>query len=284
MSNYEFTADFNKFDISTTKYNGENGLVLADCARLAYEKKDTIKNAMNTWKFTKIAFFGFEEHTGGKDKNSTQAFIASNDETIIVAFRGTQEPEDFVRDAEFKLTDTSYGKVHDGFYKGLKEVWEEMFKTIESVRDNNQSIWFCGHSLGAALATLAVAEYVLVKGRTINGLYTIGQPRTGNNVFSNNFDAKLKNKCFRFVNNADIVTRNPVPGLILKYRHIGIPLYINGNGELESSTTLMQKTKDIATSMAEGLVKNHKLEDFDDHKSENYVELILKNCSKSFDF
>jgi triacylglycerol lipase len=275
MSEYKFTADFSKFNTTATKYNGENGLVLADCAKLAYEKDADIKDAMNTWGLTKFEFF---EGLG----KSTEAFIAGNDKTIIVAFRGTQEPKDFIKDAKFALTDAPYGKVHDGFYEGLNEVWDKMFETIERFRDNNQSVWFCGHSLGAALATLAVAEYVLVKGKTINGLYTIGQPRTGNDVFANNFDAKLKDKCFRFVNNADIVTRNPIPGLFLKYRHIGVPYYIDGKGELQSSISLVEKATDIMTSMANGLLKNHKLEDFGDHKSESYVELILKNSSKSF--
>lgn len=274
MSTYQFTADFSKFDATATKYNGENGLVLADCAKLAYEPQDEIKNAMHTWGFTKFAFFE-------GPKKSTEAFVASNGKTIIVAFRGTQEPKDFLTDAKFGLTETPYGKVHHGFYKGLHEVWEEMLEAIDRFNDDNQSIWFCGHSLGAALATLAVADYVLDKGKTINGLYTIGQPRTGNDVFASNFDKQLKTKSFRYVNNADIVTRNPVPGLILKYRHIGIPLYIDGKGELHASISLLQKAKDISISMLSGLFKNHKLEDFDDHKSKNYVDLILKNRAES---
>ncbi len=275
MTAYRFTADFTKFNATATQYHGENGLVLADIAKLAYETEDVIKQAINTWGLNKFTFFE-------GPITSTEAFIAGNDATIIVAFKGTQSPKDFLTDAEFELADTPYGKVHDGFYKALIEVWEDMFKTIESFKDNNQTVWFCGHSLGAALATLAAAEYVLVKHKTINGLYTIGQPRTGNDVFANNFDAKLKDKSFRYINNADIVTRNPVPGLILKYRHIGVPLYIDGDGVLLDSISLGKKTIDIITSMLKGILKSHNLEDLEDHKSENYVKLIFNNSSSIF--
>lgn len=283
MSNYIFTADFSKFETTATKYNGENGLVLADCAKLAYAEEACIKAAMASQGFSNFKFFEkqYETFIRGQPK-STEAYIAGNTENIIVAFRGTQEPKDFLTNMQFFLTETPYGNVHHGFYKALNEVWDEMLQTIESFRNNNQAIWFCGHSLGAALATLAVAEYVLVKQKSINGLYTIGQPRTGNLEFAAQFDAKLKNQSFRFVNNADIVTRNPIPGLILKYRHIGIPLYIDGQGEIQSSISLIKKSTDIITSIVTGIIKNHKLEDFDDHKSENYVQLILKNRSKSF--
>ena len=92
----------------------------------------------------------------------------------------------------------------------------------------------------------------------------------------------MKDKSFRYINNADIVTRNPVPGLILKYRHIGVPLYIDGDGVLLDSISLGKKTIDIITSMLKGILKSHNLEDLEDHKSENYVKLIFNNSSSIF--
>lgn len=69
MAQYIFQADINKFDADTTRYNGENALVLVDCARLAYQAEAEIRDAMQTtWQFRNFEFFD-----SGK---SSQAFIA----------------------------------------------------------------------------------------------------------------------------------------------------------------------------------------------------------------
>ena len=68
------------------------------------------------------------------------------------------------------------GKVHRGFKHALAEVWEEkgLFEYIKSRDTSNRTIWFTGHSLGAALATLAANRYGKAQ-----GLYTFGSPAWG---------------------------------------------------------------------------------------------------------
>lgn len=279
MTEYSFQADINKFDPGTIRYNGENALFLADCAKLAYASERTIKQVMQTQlNFKKFHFFN------GK---STQAFIAGNDKMIVIAFRGTEgKIEDIIADIRVKPEDGPVGKVHRGFHDGLHEVWgdelgdKDMRRFINQFRDNNQSIWFCGHSLGAALATLGAAEYVLkgnnVDVEAVNGVYTIGQPRVGNDEFAEAFDAALPDKCFRFVNNNDVVPRVPLPGAILKYTHVGNQLYIDSKGKLRDSIPWWKKfvdrlrgiRKDIGDSGLDGL---------EDHSSKGYVRLIKDN-------
>lgn len=202
MSSYAFQADINKFDANTPRYNGENALVLADCAKLTYKSEVEIEEAITvTWKFKKFEYFS------GK---STQVFIAGNDTIIIVAFRGTEilKVEDIKTDIKLSLVETGItvlpGKLHAGFKDALHEVWGNMRVTFKRFQDNKQSVWFCGHSLGGALATLAVAEFVGNEKGNINGLYTIGQPRVGNSKFAGHFDVAVGDRCFRFVNNNDI--------------------------------------------------------------------------------
>jgi triacylglycerol lipase len=62
----------------------------------------------------------------------------------------------------------------------------------------------------------------------VNGLYTYGQPRAGANTFVDNFEQRFKSKTFRFVNDADIVTR--VPPRSLSYATEGQLIYFDSNG------------------------------------------------------
>jgi triacylglycerol lipase len=277
MTNYNFQADIKKFDYKTTIYNGENALLLADCAKLAYKEKESIEQVIrDQLQFNNFEFF---------DNNGTQAFIAGNDNMIIIAFRGTEmKVKDFLADAKLKLEPGPKGKVHRGFHGALHEVWGEslgdkdMRQCIEKFQDKQQSIWFCGHSLGAALATLAAAEYVLTDKKTANGVYTIGQPRVGNFTFASAFDVELAKQCFRFVNNNDVVTRIPLPSPILQYTHVGRQLYINSDGILQASIPFWKKVWD----QWRGIVDDFGDIGFDalaDHSSEDYVSLIKDNRS-----
>ncbi len=279
MKKYNFQADINKFDPDTTRYTGENALFLADCAKLAYDSEESIEQVMKEQlNFVNFKFF---------DGKSTQAFIAGNDKMIVISFRGTEKKlKDFLADAKLKPKGGPVGKVHRGFQDALHEVWGEalgdsdMRKFIKQYQDKQQSIWFCGHSLGAALATLAAAEYVLKdnnnNGAVVNGIYTIGQPRVGDDKFAEGFDAVLAKKCFRFVNNNDVVTHNPLPGLVFKYSHVGQRLYIDSNGILQPTISWWQRIldqwngveKDIGKAGADALK---------DHGSEGYVTAIKNN-------
>jgi hypothetical protein len=78
MAQYVFHADISKFDPATTRYRGENALVLADCAKLVYQPESEIREAMEvTWKFKNFKFF---------DGKSTQGFVAGNEAIIIIAW------------------------------------------------------------------------------------------------------------------------------------------------------------------------------------------------------
>ncbi len=289
MSNYSFQADIKLFNPNATQYNGENALFLADCAKLAYHNKDKIKQAMlEQLNFTHFHFFS------GK---STQAFIAGNDKFIIVAFRGTEgKVQDVLADAKLKPEagpigkNGPIGKLHRGFHDGLHEVWDDtstdmnMRQFIKQILDNKQSIWFCGHSLGAALATIAAAEYIFEGNDTdgnedaVKGIYTIGQPRVGNDEFAEAFDEILGEKCFRFVNNNDVVTRIPPPGIILDYTHVGQELYLDRKGKLQDSIPWWKKFWDRLNGVRKDIGKIG-LDALADHGSQKYVELIKDNRS-----
>lgn len=277
MTSYVFHADINKFDAKATRYNGENALLLADCAKLVYEPESDIRQVMEeAWKFGKFEFF---------DKNGTQGFVAGNEASIIVAFRGTEikKIRDVVADARVIPTTGSIGTVHRGFNDALHQVWgshasKDMRQTIKKFQDNKQTIWICGHSLGGALAALAAAEYIINDKGTVNGLYTIGQPRIGNAEFAARFEKALPNNYYRFVNNNDIVPRVPLSLPAFKYAHAGRELYIDSKGQLQDSMPWWKLVWDRLSGAYDDLGKLGP-DDLKDHFSKNYVELIAKNRS-----
>ncbi len=123
------------------------------------------------------------------------------------------------------------GNVHQGFQEALDVIWADYTDSqgrevlglknyLQKIRSNRQSVWFTGHSLGAALATLASNRYHL-QGEEVRGVYTYGSPRVGDNVFASEFNKRFTGKTFRYVNNNDIVCSVPPDFLeSLNYQHV----------------------------------------------------------------
>jgi triacylglycerol lipase len=60
----------------------------------------------------------------------------------------------------------------------------------------------------------------------VDGVYTFGEPRTGNEAFLECHDRKLRTKTFRFINNRDVVARVPPFG---GYIQLGNLIYFDRN-------------------------------------------------------
>ena len=82
-------------------------------------------------------------------------------------------------------------------------------------------MFFTGHSLGAALATLAFRAYRDPMGR-MRALYTFGSPRVGDALI---FLLDLPPNDYRIVKDEDVMTHVPAPPL---YGHVGSPFGPDG--------------------------------------------------------
>jgi hypothetical protein len=122
------------------------------------------------------------------------------------------------------------GKVHKGFYEALRAVWGIPIggKEILPARLLNRgerSVWIAGHSLGGALAELCAAQASFVSHVPVQGAYTFGQPRCGDETFARAVHAALGGRIFRFINDRDIVPRVPFYGM--GFRHYGCQIFFD---------------------------------------------------------
>jgi triacylglycerol lipase len=169
----------------------------------------------------------------------TQALVGSNRHAIFVAFRGTEPTKlkDLLTDVELTMVPGPLGKVHEGFWEGLEGIWNKLERAIASRQDGKRALWFTGHSLGGALAQLAVAR-LLQEGRPAQGLYTFGAPRCGDTRFASQFNRLARQSSFRVVNEADIIP--DVAPKFLGFEHSGRFCQLDARGRLLIDTPQKQ--------------------------------------------
>jgi triacylglycerol lipase len=172
--------------------------------------------------------------------DDTDCTLAHNDRFAIVAFRGTQPDrlKDIFADAEWFPRAWDIGHVHRGFARALNAVWPMLEPRLDALHAG-RPVWFTGHSLGAALATLAAYRVALEKPEiVVAGAYTFGSPLVGNQVFAAHFNAVFVDRSCRYVNHSDIVTRVPPETCAFpfgRYTHVDALRWIDRDGHIRHS-------------------------------------------------
>ena len=234
-------------------------LLFAELAMIAYNSQAEATVAAAMIGFPDVTFY---------DRDGSQAYRFRNDHDCIIACRGTEPNEwnDIKADANARsvLAETA-GKVHRGFKREVDDLWP-MVET--ALIDNGHQLWFCGHSLGGAMATISAGRcYLSHIPSNPMGVFTYGSPRVGNKRYIN----YVKLEHYRFVNNNDIVTRVPPP--FLGYRHCGSEVYINRKGRF-AKLGLIMKRRDRWRGFLRSL-KLWKIDHFTDHSIHRYIDAIL---------
>jgi len=159
-------------------------------------------------------------------------FVArvKNTDQFIVSIRGTQTPEEWVKNFTAVPNPWSeipgFGFVHLGFEQLWRRVRGSVFQALRTAPAGAR-VTMVGHSLGGAMATLGAADVKRNLGRDVNvDLWTIGCPRVGLMRFRNNFNALIPNN-FRVVNHGDIVPH--VPSLLEFFAHAGREIDVRGH-------------------------------------------------------
>jgi hypothetical protein len=185
----------------TNNFPASEHALCAELSRLAYWHYE--KGGNDLLEFNSIfANAGFDVPVPLTSASTdTQAYMVTKGNVAYIAFRGTQPSniKDFLVDAlVFPIEWEGAGRVHTGFLGSYNSIEKQLHNWLKPHKD--RTIYFTGHSLGGALATLAAA---LVPG---SNLVTFGSPRVGNQKFVEMFNGRT---IYRYVNDADIVARVP---------------------------------------------------------------------------
>lgn len=242
----------------------ERSLLFAKLAAIAYnDDPKQVRKAVKDLGFTDIEFY---------NRDGAQAYRFQNKTDIVIACRGT-EPTCFNDiSADLKAAPVvaeTISRVHQGFKQEVDDLWPMVLEDILE-KQPKQTLWFCGHSLGAAMATIMASRCHYNKDiPNPEELYTYGSPRVGWRGYVVNLGVKHH----RWVNNNDIVTR--VPLVLMGYTHHGQEHYMNAYG-FERKLTTWQRIKDRWRGMWMGL-KQGSIDNFSDHSMQNYIANIEKN-------
>lgn len=202
--------------------------IALECARLAYYRFD--EGADEVERLTQalgLAGFGAPRlfmHAG----SDGQGFAAVHAAGLgVLAFRGTQPDRigDLATDAHVLLRPWELGggagRVHAGFRNTALGLWPDVKLWLDATRPDRLIV--CGHSLGAAIATL------LALPAGAHQLVTIGSPRVGDAQFVAQIAASGLDH-LRIVDCCDVVTE--IPPEVLGFRHLEGPvLYIDRTGQ-----------------------------------------------------
>jgi hypothetical protein len=234
---------------------------------------------------------------------NTQAYLATNDDHIVVAFRGTESPATIDGLKDWLLTDavnllilpegdlgTDFAAAgvdarwHLGFMKALADIWDPLFQAVMAeLKKSERPIWVTGHSLGGALAVLAAWRFKR-KFVPVHQIYTFGAPMVGNTVTAAAIDREFADKIFRYVNVPDPIPKLPTVSLIAnQYGHCQKEIVLGVAESAEAVTTsAVAFFQQMAGRTADGVLHGTLIDDIwkslqervGAHAMENYRNLV----------
>ena len=236
----------------------QRSLLFAELAMVSYNDEDEARRAAEIIGLPNLTFY---------DRDGSQAYRLRNDHDCVIVCRGTEPNEwnDIRADANAAsvLAETA-GKVHRGFKKEVDDLWPMLETALMS---NVQPLWFCGHSLGGAMATICAGRCFLSHIASVpDQLFTFGSPRVGDKRYIN----YVKLDHYRYVNNNDVVTRTPP--VFLGYRHCGSEVYVNRDGKI-GKLGHVNKRRDRWQGFLRAL-RRWKIDHFADHSIHSYINAI----------
>lgn len=240
----------------------DRSLLFAKLSSIAYNNNiKEVKKQAKKLGFTTIEYY---------DRDGAQAYRFMNKEDLVIACRGTQPTQwnDVKADLQAApVISETVSRVHKGFKTEVDELWPMVLEDITRTVNKNKKLWFCGHSLGAAMATIMAARCFYEESiRDAEELYTYGSPRAG----WPGYVKTMQTPHHRWVNNNDIVTT--VPPTFLGYRHNGQEHYLNAYGNVRKMTT-WQRIKDKMRGLWMG-IKKGQIDSFSDHSMINYINYL----------
>jgi hypothetical protein len=251
--------------------------IAVEAARLAYYRAEE-SSSERTRLADALARVEFTDPVIFVDSQSGSAAFAarhSSDGTALLSFRGTRpdDYQDLITDLRANLVawPESAGYVHNGFAIAVRGLRPQILKWIESAKPDANKLILTGHSLGAAMATLAATIW------RPGWLVTIGSPRTGDAAFIATVAAA---HIVRFVDCCDAVTE--VPPEAAGYTHIEANTYLTRDaGAVENPdpsfvmSDRLRARADYSLHYSWQFWRNVFVRDLADHAPINYARVVF---------
>jgi len=162
--------------------------------------------------------------TLGNGEDSWFGCVLESRQRIVIAFRGTENSSDVMRDLDITQVEFPYGntggKTHRGFTKMYVDtIRTPLLKTLRKASPAGKPLWIAGHSLGGAVATLSALDLSLNSSFKQPLVYTFGSPKPGDAAFAAAFDRRIAHSV-RIVNTNDLVPQLPPSLDGLNYTHV----------------------------------------------------------------
>lgn len=246
-------------NIVRAAYSNEMAWQLARMSQLAYHRFED-DGRQRELIMANLKGMGFELlNTFRSETTDTQAFLASNKEYLVLAFRGTEiaQRRDIKADVGPIRISAVEGKIHSGFRTAYDSLAPDITKSL--LRRSSLPIYVTGHSLGAALAVVATQELEHtpeIRDR-IAACYTFGSPRVG----ESHFDLEFRSPIYRIVNTADVVTVLPL--LALGYVHLGEVHFLGRkDGEIRRGIPFLQRLVLFAAPWFRPEIRDHEIAEY----------------------
>jgi len=222
--------------LSGSGHSWDTALGLARACQLTYGRDlESVRRVIvERWGFDDCVPFNVE---------NVEGYVAWDTDAVVVAFRGTTSIGDWLTNLDLLSTNRTYGAVHSGFHEAYTAVRDPIVAALQDADAHNKFVWLTGHSLGGALATVALAE--LHEELSEAGLCTFGQPRTVDDQAAHYIRNQVHAPVVRYVNDEDLVARVP-PG----YVHVGTEIRFDADGEPEEREWVLEALSLPADSQA----------------------------------
>lgn len=258
-------------------YDERNSLSLALACDLAYEKENAISSTVEKWGYN---FVGFKSVVKKPDID-TQLFVMSNDENIVVVFRGSESLKDWFANFQtvYDPGPLKNTKAHEGFQDALFPSVISVTNLIDSVWKEEKKIWVTGHSLGGALCSL-YAGMLIEHGYKVYGIYTFASPRPGDGAFESKLNSRVIGPHFRVVNSGDIVPHVPPEPF---YSHPGKRVILKEESKVDSDDFWFEQRVEALREFIKNTVNlldvgdNHRLSADD----ESYIPRLIKDLART---
>jgi hypothetical protein len=198
------------------------------------------------------------------DKGSSHGVVASNDSAVVIGFRGTKDPADWLTDATIVRERVANGGIHRGFYNAVAEIYDDVY--AEAIRQGaaDKAVWITGHSLGGAMAAVFAYRAMSEKQLMADGVITFGQPLAFTTPLAQTMLEKYGGRYIRFVNEWDPVTR-----LIPTYRHAGVRIHLD-----RETYTVRRPMLSFELQVGGSVPQNQEEEDLAPMSDEEYEDFL----------